>query len=381
MPRLVISTVGTSILTNQINMRTESDWSELLEEKANDKELDDEDILEAIEELTDRAKEKLVSDDIDEIRSTSAELNGIYGLYHNQLNQGNQDTHWLITTDTDQGQLSAELIRDFLRDNHLTVDIYTPKDLSTVNTESFTNGIDELLEWFDNTIPGYRESGYQICFNLVGGFKALQGYVNTIGMFYANEIIYIFEGSNEIITIPRLPIKVDTSVIKPVQFALMAAKVKICVKLSELQGVPETLIFSVGEEATLSNWGRLTWNDCKRQLLTKDLLYFPCMVYEKSFIRDYESNNVSEQNKLKLHEVLAEVSGSMLKFNGNTTRFDRSLHFTRYEGGKRCEGGVKKNQIDHFYMKNTGWRVSCIAKDGRLYLRHYGEHDYVNDNP
>jgi len=40
-----------------------------------------------------------------------------------------------------------------------------------------------------------------------------------------------------------------------------------------------------------------------------------------------------------------------------------------------------KNEIDHFYIKNTGWRVSCIAKDGKLYLRHYGKHDDVNDNP
>lgn len=147
----------------------------------------------------------------------------------------------------------------------------------------------------------------------------------------------------------------------------------------------ETLIFVVGEEATLSNWGRLTWNNCKRELLARDLLEFPCLVYKNynnnSFLKDYQKNNVDAQRKFELHEVLAEVSGSMLKFKGDTTRFDSRLHFTRYEGEKRCEGGVRKNQIDHFYIKNTGWRVSCIAKDGKLYLRHYGEHDYVNNNP
>jgi hypothetical protein len=62
MPRLVISTVGTSILTNQINMRSESDWSDILEARANDKKIDNnEDVLEAIEELTGRAKKKLYS--------------------------------------------------------------------------------------------------------------------------------------------------------------------------------------------------------------------------------------------------------------------------------------------------------------------------------
>lgn len=392
MPRLVISTVGTSILTNQINMRTESDWFDLLESRANDKELNGEDILEAIEVLSDRAKEKLytdiekkfINDDIDEFRSASAELNGIYGLYGDELNQGSQDIHWLIATDTAQGQISAKIIRDFLRANHLVVDIHAPKDLSTASTENFTNGIDELLKWFDEIIPGYQDSGYDICFNLVGGFKALQGYGNTIGMFYAHKMIYLFEGSSKkegVITIPRLPIQVKISVIKPVQFALMAAEVDIWVKLSELQDVPETLIFAVGEDAKLSHWGRLTWNNCKRQLLAQDLLVFPCFVYEKSFFKDYQKNNVNAQKKFELHEVLAEVSGSMLKFKGDTTRFNSNLHFTRYEGGQKCEGGLRKNQIDHFYIKNTGWRVSCLAKDGKLYLRHYGEHDYVNDNP
>ena len=42
-------------------------------------------------------------------------------------------------------------------------------------------------------MPGYRQSHYRVVFNLVGGFKSLQGYMNTLGMFYADEIIYIFE--------------------------------------------------------------------------------------------------------------------------------------------------------------------------------------------
>lgn len=267
MPRFLISTVGTSLLTNQLDGEFESGWSTRLQATANysDKEVNyHEDVLAIIETLKDRAIQKLysdperkiINDNVDEIRGASAELNGIYGLYQEQLNQGAQDIHWLIATDTAQGQVAAKIVAEFLRDNHLAVDINTPKELSTSSTESFSNGIDELLEWIDEIIPGYQKAGYQICFNLVGGFKALQGYANTIGMFYADEIIYIFEGGSDIITIPRLPIKIDQSVIKPVQFALMAAGA--WVKLSELQGVPATLVLTAGDEATLTNWGRLT---------------------------------------------------------------------------------------------------------------------------
>ncbi|HAA31894.1 MAG TPA: CRISPR-associated protein [Cyanobacteria bacterium UBA8553] len=388
MPRLVISTVGTSLLTNQIDREFEDNWAVRLRETANysseEIEKHHEDVSDIITILKERAEEKLKGE-VEEIREASAELNGIYALYKEQLSQGTQDIHWLIASDTAQDQVTAKMLEVFLRQQSLTADVFKPKNFSARSTEAFTNGIDELLEWIDDIVPGYRDSGYQICFNLVGGFKAIQGFANTIGMFYADEIIYIFEGSQDFITIPRLPIQVDKSVIKPVQFALMASEVGIWVKLSELQGVRETLIFVVGEEATLSNWGRLTWNSCKRELLARDLLDFPCLVYKNynnnSFIKDYQKNNVDAQRKFELHEVLAEVSGSMIKFKGDSTRFDSRLHFTRYEGGEKCEGGVRKNQIDHFYIKNTGWRVSCIAKDGKLYLRHYGEHDYVNDNP
>jgi len=376
MPRLVISTVGTSILTNHINMRSESDWSDLLEARANDKKIDkNEDVLEAIEELTGRAKKKLyshheqktINDNIDEIRRASAELNGIYGLYRDQLNQGNQDIHWLITTDTAQGQVSAELIKDFLMDNHLVVDIHTPQDLSTASTESFTNGIDELLKWFDEIIPGYQDSGYHICFNLVGGFKALQGYANTIGMFYqAHEMIYIFEGSSEVITIPRLPIQVNHSVIKPVQFALMAAGA--FVKLSELESVPDTLILKAGDEAILSNWGRLTWNNCKRIFLSSNLLPFPKLEYQRSFITDFEQAS-SDEERVKLQETLARVSYLFDKSNCDTAAL-------KSDGGLLYEVYKKEysQQIDglaHFRVTKA-LRVSCVTSGNVLILRHYG---------
>jgi putative CRISPR-associated protein (TIGR02619 family) len=384
MKKLVISTVGTSLLTNQIDREFEDNWAVRLRDTANlsQEEIANyhEDVSDIIKTLQDRAGEKLKGE-VEDIREASAELNGIYALYKKQLNQGSKDMHWLIATDTAQDQVTAKMLENFLRTQGLTADLHTPQGFSARSTEAFTNGIDKFLNWIEETVPGYKDSGYQICFNLVGGFKAIQGFANTIGMFYADEIIYIFEGSRDIITIPRLPIKVDTSVIKPVQFALMASGVGVWVKLSELQSVPETLIFVVGEEATLSNWGRLTWNNCKRELLARDLLEFPCLVYEDWFKKDYKKTNVDSQRKFELHEVLSEVSGSMLKFKGDTTRFDSRLHFSRYEGGQRCEGGVRKNEIDHFYIKNTGWRVSCIAKDGKLYLRHYGKHDDVNDNP
>lgn len=381
MPRFVISTVGTSLLTNQIDGEFESGWSNRLQATANysDKEVSyHEDILAIIETLKNRSIQKLysdpeqknINDDVDEIRGASAELNGIYGLYREQLNLGNQDIHWLIATDTAQGQVAAKIVANFLRDNHLVVDINTPSELSTFSTESFSNGIDEVLKWIDEIIPGYQKAGYKICFNLVGGFKALQGYANTIGMFYADEIIYIFEGGSEIITIPKLPIKVDQSAIKPLQFALMFAGE--WVELSELQGVPETLRFVVDDKATLTNWGRLTWNRSKEDLLSGDLLSFPKLKYETSFKKDYEARQ-DRKERLKLQETLAKVSYLLVKHNGDTAPL-------KGDGGVLYEVYKNKGGIAHFRV-TQGTRVSCTTSEGVLTLRRYGKEPEVNEKP
>ena len=370
--RLVISTVGTSLLTNQINSKSksQSDWYSCLQDTANltEEEIKKGDNIDTIiQSLKQRAEEKLEKANTIAIREASAELNGIYGLYEDRLDLGAQDVHWLVTTDTGQGQVSAKILENFLRSHNISTEIYTPKNLSTASTEKFTNGIDELLKWMDELIPGYQSSDYKICFNLVGGFKALQGYANTIGMFYqADEMIYIFEGSSEVITIPRLPIQVNHSVIKPVQFALMAAGA--FVKLSELESVPDTLILKAGDEAILSNWGRLTWDNCKRSFLSSNLLPFPKLEYPKSFITDFEQTS-SEEERVKLQETLARVSHLFDKSNCDTAplKSDGGLLYEVYkkEDSKQIDG------LAHFRVTKA-LRVSCVTSGNVLILRHYG---------
>jgi putative CRISPR-associated protein (TIGR02619 family) len=393
MPNLVI------LLTNEINERKDhKSWLNDLTQTANwtkEKIENDSDYSHVwskiILPLKTRVENKLNDSNILEIRDMSAELNGIYGLYEEDLNKASKDMHYLLATDTAQGQVTAGIVHKFLRDKKLITEIFTPKGFSTENDEVFSNGIDSLLNWFEEIIPGYKNSGYEICFNLVGGFKAIQGFANTIGMFYADKIIYVFEGSRKIITIPRLPIAINHSVIKPVEFALMAAEHSISIKLSKLKNVPESLLYICDDEATISNWGKLTWNNCKYNLFTKDLLQFPGLAYEKSFGKDYLRDTVKEKNKYELHEAFAELSATLLRFNGDNSHINKRFRYERYEGGQKCEGGLRKNEIDHFYLnKNEGWRVSCVpaeiddperGKIKGLRMRHFGEHDYVNDNP
>lgn len=177
MPRLVISTVGTSLLTNQIDDEFESDWNEQLQKYAN---LTHEqvnqsypEIANKIAELKDRAEQVLLTGNTLKIREASAELNGIYGLYEEDLSQGQEDIHWLITTDTEQGRTTAEIVKSFLVTQGLiNTNIYPEpgSGLSTANTHNFSRGIAQLIPWIQQVTEGYKKQA-KICFNLVGGLR------------------------------------------------------------------------------------------------------------------------------------------------------------------------------------------------------------------
>ncbi|MDT9295471.1 MAG: CRISPR-associated protein [Arthrospira platensis PCC 7345] len=374
MRRFVLSTVGTSLLTNQIDRSNEAEknWYALLRDSANvQRDNLNPEILQIIETLSDRATAILQSSTVPGIRRASAELNGIYGIYDGNLSDARMDSHWLISTDTAQGIQTSEVVKSFLESQGIFAQIYTPDKLSTADTEEFGNGIDSILEWLENTIPGHKEAQDRICFNLVGGFKSLQAYLNTIGMFYADEIVYIFESpQSELIKIPRLPLQFDTSGIDPMQFALMSAGAWI--KLSEINDSREALLYQVEDEVTLSNWGRLIWNQSKSELLSQDLLSFPRLIYQDSFRSDYQTIRNSKE-KVKLQETLAKVSYLLSKHQGNTGPL-------KQDGGVLYEVYTNKGGIAHFRV-TQGIRISCTSSDGQLTLRRYGTEPDVNNNP
>jgi CRISPR/Cas system-associated protein Csm6 len=376
MPRLVISTIGTSLITNQINREIDpKNWYFILRNTAN-LTLDElsqyhPDVQYIIQVLKERAIENLNTGDIEEIRLASTEINVVYALYQEQLERGKQDIHWLIATDTAIGREIANTIKSFLEIQGLNnVNIYLPKGFSTNSIEVFTEGIGELISWLDEIIPDYKNAGYRISFNLTASFRALQAYMDIIGMLYADELIYIFEGQrSKLITIPKIPLQIDSSLIQPVQFALMDAGASI--PIEELRSIPELFLFVVDDEATLSNWGQLIWNKSKKDFLTHDLLAFPRLRYEPAFLQDYEKIRDMEE-RVKLQETLAKVSHLLIQSKGDITilKQDGGLQYTQYSNIK----------VGRFRV-NQGLRISCVFSEGVLQLRRYGSHTSVNKSP
>lgn len=329
----------------------------------------------AIDARAAAVKERLRQADIMEVRRLSAELNGIYAYCNPERGGGTfrQDQHWLIATDTHQGQLTAEIVADHLRGLGATASVFVPPGLSTRDRATFSSAVTALVKWCEETLPGYRDGGYRVIFNLVGGFKSVQGYLNTVGMFYADEIIYIFE-TGDLIRIPRLPLRLDDLQVfreKPSLFARMASEDPHLASRNEVEGIPEAFLETDGEHALLNEWGQLLWARQKAAVLGDgDLLDLPGLIYGERFRRDFEGWE-NRQERVKLQETLVKVSRLWGK---------GGLAALRGDGGIQYETYRNRGSIGHFRV-TQGLRVSCEPRNDVLFLRRFGAHDLINNDP
>lgn len=371
--RLVLTTVGISLFLNALNAEErEEGGAQRLNRQANATELPA-DVDAFLDELAARSAQTLDKAAVLQKRRLSAELNGLYGLYEDQLRHAGTDVHVLIATDTVLGRRAAQLLESFLRSQDIVnVQVWAPEQLSSADNLHFSHGIKELLRLCEENIPGYREAGYRVVFNLTAAFKSLQSYLNIAGMFYADEIVYIFEGSNQLLRIPRLPIQVDLDALRVHRVALALLDADAILTQQEAAALPEGLLeVDQHGDATLSEWGRLIWNRARHNLFQEGLLDLPHLIYEDSFRRDFSKASPDERVDLQL--TLAKVS--VLLRDGGVARL-------KQDGGVQYEDYTNQRQpkIGHFRL-TQGRRASCVVEGAGLRLRHFGNHDQVNNNP
>lgn len=271
---LVVSTCGTSVLTNSSDI----DVRRRLSETTNCREGDiDQQEREFICSRI-REQEKRLADSCGLVaaRRTSAELNGIIGFYEGDLQLGRNDQHILIHTDTWQGEQVAEILADWLRSRQINAMCQKIQDLNTSDVESFHSGMNELVRWCEETLTGYRNSGYLVVFNLTGGFKSLQGFMQALGMFYADEMVYIFETGESVLRIPRLPIQIEPAAADAIRKHLTVFRrlndPVANLSASDGTGVPETFVSRIDDQIILSPWGRMIWGRYKQDIYRENIL-------------------------------------------------------------------------------------------------------------
>lgn len=274
MRNYIVSTCGTSLLTNSVPEQV-GQLNRLTNKKENELQPEEREIIDNSVENVRKQLEQI--NDIQQLREKSAELNTILGLYHNQIDKGKNDYHLLLHTDTYEGKQAAQLLEQWLKSHKIVnVQCYQCEDLTTVDTKSFQHGLTKLAKYLTETLQELRKQ-YHIIFQLSAGFKALHGFMQTVGMFFADEIVYIFEKSDELIRIPRIPVKLDDVVTKIVTENLNIFRLLACQGISQ-EKIPDTLktdlglfIEQVDNMVSLTAWGALCWNLVKKAIYEQKL--------------------------------------------------------------------------------------------------------------
>lgn len=264
---LLLSTCGTSVLTNQADEGTRN-W---LVKIANKQQLDSGDEEGKLKKHAADRKVRLMQADKSESRRLSAELNGIAAVIERW--QPARIQHLLIHTDTALGREAATLMKDVIEKDRQPVEVLTSGGLRTDNFPSFREALADLTRRIEELVPGYRKQGWLTIFNLTGGFKSVSAYIQALGMLYADRCVFLFEGSPALMEIPRLPVKLaEEDELRPHLEAFRRLAQGYPVQEEAVKGAPDSLLMIDDGNSTTSVWGDIVWARTRKKLFADDLL-------------------------------------------------------------------------------------------------------------
>jgi len=273
--KCILSTCGTSFLTNS----ADDELRKLITKNANASKPEEIDagIHDRLAQHCQQQHTQILAEqDLTKLQNLSAELNGIISLYEQRLDQHKGDHHILVRTDTWLGEQAARTIEAWLQKHGFSVDVWKISYLQTKELERFNIGMAYLVEQCAKKLPGFSKAGYQVIFNLIGGFKSVQGFLQTLGMFYADESVYMFQSSKELLRLPRLPLRLDAEdMVNSHLQAFRRASMNLPMQIKDFPNLPYTLFTTIAGDIMLSPWGVLIWRQHHKAVQGKELFLQP----------------------------------------------------------------------------------------------------------
>lgn len=353
---LVITTCGSSILQHAGD-ETDRRWLTL---HANSQRLEGEH-YERLERLSRFARELLAREPLERLRELSAEINGIEAVRERW--HANALQHVLIHTETAIGTRCAELLRDWLerRDQH-SVHLQSATGLRTDSREDFAAAVSDLTKWLvDYDFDAYRKKGWRVVFHLTGGFKALNAYLQALGSVLADRCVFLFEGSTELIEIPRLPLTLaleETVRAHLDLFRRLAAGYSL--PISKIRDAPESLFLVVDNEATLSVWGEMVWNQVRDRVLGDELLPpLSSRIRVKESVRD-TVRKLPRQRRVLANAALDEFAA----YVDARVRLRAARKFTRLASP---HNGVSTHEL-YAWSDQGAWRFFLHKEQGDVWV-------------
>ncbi|MEN3013929.1 MAG: putative CRISPR-associated protein [Endomicrobiia bacterium] len=369
--KLIVSTSGTSIFTNN----TSQEIRNLINTYTNAQENEiDSQNMERIKRHMEERKNQVLnlaqSRRYDDISKISAELNGIISYYNRNFYDDylNNDINIIIHTDTYLGSKAAETVEELLREiGFQTVITQKIPFLNTQDITSFRRGVSELIKFCLETVAGYRANNYKVVFNLTGGFKSVQGVMQTLGMFYADEVVYIFETSNNLLRIPKLPVSLSGKDVIKNNINIFRRMIigEEIVNINEIQNLPESF-FEIDQQgnATISISGEILWNNHKKEIYREDLYDPPIRQIRFSDNFRNQVRNLSPDRKVVVNERIDDLY-RYIKFNENPN----ALNFHRIKGNP-----IPPSTHEFYIWSDLGHRAYCHYENNIIVIDKIDDH-------
>jgi len=204
MSKLIITTVGTSVITNKLySTKFETEIKELVDD-VKDPRYFTEIVNDTVHNIVNKLNNNVPN------KQLSAELASLRAFKNNsKLGISNDDVIVLFSTDTEEGKFCAKVNEEVLRTiNWCQIQPYIAiKGLKTKRTkedEDITkNFIDAALVTLKNKteelLNGQTYTGKY--FNITGGFKGTIPFVTVLAFEKQMNIFYLYEESNDLIVI------------------------------------------------------------------------------------------------------------------------------------------------------------------------------------
>jgi len=204
LPKVLINTVGTSILGNFLL----SDEIKTLLNSASSSGKDKKILFNRAKKFVDNK----IRDSKKNIGAVSAEINCL-----NKIGVHSGDYLYFLVSETIDGELCGNLVKNFCHEYFQTecfikiIPGLQVHDARLFEREGLNNFVEEVIRIYD------RYRGYEVILNTTGGFKAVVPYTTLLGLVFGLSTYYIFERSNQLIKLPAAPIDFDLDILKSLE--------------------------------------------------------------------------------------------------------------------------------------------------------------------
>jgi hypothetical protein len=205
------------------------------------------------------------------------------------------------------GEITSDMVATWLTKNGYTVVVHKVTDLQTADIVPFKLALADMFQFVQELITEYRTLGFHIVFNLTGGFKSVNGFLQTIGNQFADEVVYIFESASELLSIPGLPFSLNYE-------SLFTEKIDVLRKIQhqltvtdlEKKGL-ELFLFETDETVMLNDLGTIVWAQLKKKLYAQKVLnpLIARIRYSTGFLQSVQS--LPEDRLYTLNEKLDKL--------------------------------------------------------------------------